>query len=239
MKLERLAMWDEQMLFTEQGEKQKGFVGWLKAYFFEDRPILSEMTDKPDTELEPDVRYELSSLYAFLMSEGAGYMLRTLSDMTAFCHDKLHDHIPYSFNRECFGYRVFTEHYVWYIALTPWNPGRQMTIYCYDKVKLMTALAEERELPVFCHGVLKYTGERIIIRFGEDGYEAFPQYGGNMVQNRKYANEQNEALGLAIEQVSAMENGVVFGWDTPAADPRNYDENGSFVAPEKQTKGKR
>lgn len=29
-------------------------------------------------------------------------------------------------------------------------------------------------------------------------------------------------------QQAAMEGGVIYGWDTPAADPRNYDESGYF-----------
>ena len=33
MKLERLALWDEKYLFTEQGETDKGFIGWLKGNF--------------------------------------------------------------------------------------------------------------------------------------------------------------------------------------------------------------
>lgn len=43
MKLERLALWDEKYLFTEQGEIDKGFIGWLKGCFNEDRLVLSDM----------------------------------------------------------------------------------------------------------------------------------------------------------------------------------------------------
>ena len=43
MKLERLALWDEKYLFTEQGETDKGFIGWLKGNFDEDRLVLSDM----------------------------------------------------------------------------------------------------------------------------------------------------------------------------------------------------
>lgn len=237
MKLERLALWDEKSLFTEQGETAKGFVGWLKGCFVEDRAMLSDMELAVDVDYA--IRYEIQSLYIFLQSEGAGYLLRTLSDMTAFCRDKLHDHIPYSFNRECWGFRVLTDEYAWYIALTPWNDKRHLSVYCYDRHKLMSYLANQKGLPEYCYGVLKYTGERIIIRYGEDGYESFPQYGGNATENRRYADEQNEVLKVTDEQVAAMENGVIFGWDTIVSDPRNYDENGHFYVPENETKGRR
>ena len=103
----------------------------------------------------------------------------------------------------------------------------------------LTELAKEKGLPEFCYGVLKYTGERILIRYGEDLYDSFPQYGGNMVENREYATEQNQALNLTIEQVAAMENGVIFGWDTPVANPKYYDENGHFYVPVEEPKERR
>ena len=144
MKLERLALWDEKYLFTEQGETDKGFIGWLKGNFNEDRLVLSDMVMSGDNDYM--IRYELESLCIFLASEGEGYMLRPLSDLNAFCRDKVRDHVPYSFNRECWGFRVLTEDYAWYIALTPWNPVRHVTIHCYDRKALMTALAKEKGL---------------------------------------------------------------------------------------------
>ena len=237
MRLEHLALWEERYLFTEQGEPEKGFIGWFKGYFDEDRLVFPDMVMLG--EADEMIRYELNSLCMFLVSESAGYMLRTLSDMTAFCRDKLHDHIPYSFNRECWGFRILTDEYAWYIALTPWNDKRQLSVYCYDRHKLMSYLAKQKGLPEYCYGILKYTGERMIIRYGEDGYESFPQYGGNATENRKYAAEQNKALKVTDEQVAAMEKGVIFGWDTIVADPHNYDENGYFCVPENATKGRR
>jgi hypothetical protein len=236
MKLESLALWDEKSLFTEQGETEKGFIGWLKGSFDEDRLILSDMVMSGDN-ICPMIRYELESLGIFLTSEDAEYMLRSVSDLNGFCRVKLHDHIPYSFNRECWGFRVLTEDYAWYIALTPWNPARVVTIYCYVRKVLMSSLAKAKGLPEYCHGVLKYTGERILIRFGADIYDSFPQYGSNTVENREYANEQNSALGLTVEQVAAMENGVIYGWDTPMSNPVNYDESGHFYIPTEEVKG--
>ena len=237
MRLERLALWEERYLFTEQGETEKGFVGWLKGCFETDGLVFSE--PMLSGEADPSFRYELESLGIFLASESAGYMLRTLLDLNAFCRDKVHDHIPYPFGRECWGFRVLTEDFAWYIALTPWNPKRHVTIYCYIRAALMKTLAAEKGLPEYCYGVLKYTGERILIRYGAEMYESFPQYGCNAVDNRDYANEQNEALHLTVQQVSAMENGVIYGWDAPVANPKYYDENGHFYIPVEEPKERR
>ena len=229
MKFERLALWAERELFTEQGEKSKGFLGWLKGCFSEESLVLSDMLSAEDP--EGKIHRELELLTVFLTGESAEYMLRTLSELNAFCRDRVHDHIPYSFHRECWGFRVLTEDRAWYIALTPWNSARHVSIYVYDRKILMTFLAAQKGLPESCWGVLPYTGERIFIRYGADLYENFPQYGGSMVENHAYAHNRNEVAELSVQQVAAMENGVIFGWDTPMAVPSHYDENGHFYIP--------
>ena len=80
---------------------------------------------------------------------------------------------------------------------------------------LMSALAKAKGLPETCYGVMLYTGECIRIRFGADRYESLPQFSNKALENRGYANEQNEASGITPTQVAAMENGVIYGWDTP------------------------
>lgn len=237
VKLESLALWEERYLFIEQGEICKGYIGWLMGCYNEDRLIFSGMEISGKT--IPELRNKLDELCIFLTSESAGYMLRTLSDLNAFCMDKLHDHIPYSFNCECWGFRVLTEDLAWYIALTPWNPKRHVAIHCYDCKMLMSVLAAEKGLPEQCYGVQPFTGERINIRYGSDSFELFPQYGANFTENRKYADEKNGELNLTIEIVSAMENGVFYGWNSPAADPKNYDEKGRFYEPTGKIKNKR
>ena len=100
--------------------------------------------------------------------------------------------------------------------------------YAYDRTKLMTALAKEVGLPETCCGVTPYSGERMRIRYGNNSFENFPQYGQNREKNKRYAAEQNKTLKVTKAQQAAMEGGVIYGWDTPAADPRNYDESGYF-----------
>ncbi len=236
MVLERLAMWSERALFTEQGEAEQGFIGWLKGYFGAGGLLL---TSSMEREADHALDMEFAELLRFLQEVDESHILRSFADLTAFCRDKHHDHIPYPFNRECFGFRILTEHHAWYIALTPWNPKRQVSIYIYQRYMLMTCLAAEKDLPEACYGILLYTGERILIRFGADAYEIFPQYGADRAENRKYAEEMNASQKLTVMQVAAMENGVIFGWDTPMADPKNYDEKGHFYMPEMEMKGGR
>jgi hypothetical protein len=41
------------------------------------------------------------------------------------------------------------------------------------------------------------------------------------------ADHRNSILGVTPAQKAAMEAGSIFGWDTPAADPANYDSDGN------------
>lgn len=95
----------------------------------------------------------------------------------------------------------------------------------------MTELARRRGLPEACYAALKFTGERIYIHFGADLFEVFPQYGGRKSENIAYATEQNEAEGVTLRQMAAMEGGAVYGWETPMANIQNYDAEGHYVPP--------
>lgn len=78
-------------------------------------------------------------------------------------------------------------------------------------------------LPEFSFHTLETTGETIMIRLGEKGY--YPQ---DELKNRD-ADELNEVYEVTKGQAEAMYAGSMFGWDTPASNPANYDEDGKFI----------
>lgn len=119
MKLESLELWEEKDLFTEHSENDKGFVCCIKGTVYDGKISLSEFL--VSDAIRDTVKYELDTLCIFLQGEKAEHLLRSASDMNNFCRDKMRDHIPYSFNRECWGFRAVGEEYIWYLALTPWN----------------------------------------------------------------------------------------------------------------------
>lgn len=61
----------------------------------------------------------------------------------------------------------------------------------------------------------------ILIKRGVIGY--WPCDG--MVKEQ--ADARNDILGVTPQQKAAMEAGSIFGWDIPAADPQNYDDDGN------------
>ena len=54
------------------------------------------------------------------------------------------------------------------------------------------------------------------------------------VYKRQLVNEMNKKLGLSKGQAEAMKAGSMFGWDTPATDPKSYDKNGIPVRPKQK-----
>ena len=71
---------------------------------------------------------------------------------------------------------------------------------------------------------------------GKQGY--FPtDEGGNPETSRKAADMLNQKLGVTKAQEAAMAAGSMFGWDTPAADPKNYDAEGYAIKPKPKDRG--
>lgn len=83
-----------------------------------------------------------------------------------------------------------------------------------------------QSLPEKCFSALESTGEIISITRGENGYTPTGQYPQDGVSPKEAAAALNEAAGVTKAQEAAMVAGSMFGWDTPAADPKNYDAKG-------------
>lgn len=83
-----------------------------------------------------------------------------------------------------------------------------------------------QSLPEKCFSALESTGEIITITKGENGYTPTGQYPQECVSPKEAAAALNDAAGITRAQEAAMVAGSMFGWDTPAADPKNYDAKG-------------
>ena len=87
------------------------------------------------------------------------------------------------------------------------------------------------KLPEMCYSVREITGELIAIKREERGY-ALCKGSDSMSINRDIANWANTIMKVTKAQEAAMVAGAMFGWDVPAADPDNYDENGKPITKE-------
>ena len=132
MRLEKIALWRETGLFTEQPDGSRGYLGLVRGGFAGDEISL----DAGQLHIPAEARYEYETLLCFLRSADASFLLKSAAAMTAVCSERLQCHIPYAFGRECFGFRVLSERCAWYIACTPWNAMKPFAIYAYDRTKL-------------------------------------------------------------------------------------------------------
>ena len=88
-------------------------------------------------------------------------------------------------------------------------------------------------LPEKCFSTLPSADKLIIIQKGEMGYiPSEMQTAGKTA--REAADIANDTIGVTKAQEAAMLAGSLFGWQTPAADPKNYDDNGNPIKPAKK-----
>lgn len=92
-------------------------------------------------------------------------------------------------------------------------------------------------LPEQCYGILPSTGEIGMIKKGETGYYRTDIGMGSKDENAALVEKYNQKAGVSKAQAEAMLAGSMFGWDIPAADPKNYDENGAPIRPKHRDRG--
>jgi hypothetical protein len=93
-----------------------------------------------------------------------------------------------------------------------------------------TYASKEEPLPRECLSTLPSTGEVIKIDRYQKGYtprniRKTPQ------ENRDLVDQSNARRGISKAQEAAMLAGSMFGWDAPAAKPKNYDRDGKPIKP--------
>lgn len=100
-----------------------------------------------------------------------------------------------------------------------------------------TVIPLRSSLPEQCFSTLPSTGELILIKKGEMGYApCYDRSTNSRTANREFADDRNIKMGVTKSQEQAMLGGSMFGWHTPTADPKNYDENGNPIKPKNKNK---
>ena len=92
-------------------------------------------------------------------------------------------------------------------------------------------------LPERCYAVLPSGDEIIIVKKGESGYYHTDKYGHDRAEALAIVDECNESGGVSKAQAAAMLAGSMFGWEVPAADPKNYDKEGQPIKPKHHDRG--
>lgn len=79
-----------------------------------------------------------------------------------------------------------------------------------------------QKLPDYCWSTRPSDGSLICVQRGVSGYHLSSWDTGDPGKNRRIADYNNRERGISKVQEEAMVNGSMFGWDTPAADPKHY-----------------
>lgn len=102
---------------------------------------------------------------------------------------------------------------------------------CQGVIPLRSSLPEQ------CYGTLLDTGKIVIYKRGETGYYPTDIPYTSKEDARIIVDEQNTVGGVSKAQEAAMAAGSMFGFDVPAADPVNYDDNGQPIKPRYRDRG--
>lgn len=100
-----------------------------------------------------------------------------------------------------------------------------------------TVIPIRSSLPERCYAVSPGEGKLVIVTKGENGYTDINDFRNSPEKNRELADGHNAEMGVTKVQEEAMLAGSMFGWNTPAADPKNYNEQGKLVHPKRHERG--
>lgn len=82
-------------------------------------------------------------------------------------------------------------------------------------------------LPSICYSYDDVEREIIVLKKGVEGYFPLKEDVKDLYECADY-NKLNEKMGVTKAQERAMKAGSMFGWDCPASNPANYNEDGTL-----------
>jgi len=95
------------------------------------------------------------------------------------------------------------------------------------------------KLPAFCMSTNPHDGSLIKITHKENGYKVADISSPEPDENKYLAKYINELMDITPAQEAAMIAGSMFGWNVPAANPKNYDDSGKFIKPKNKDEHER
>jgi len=125
------------------------------------------------------------------------------------------------------GFKLNCAGYSYYLRCNPGQSDYDAYIFAYDNRYLLPELAGQHELPNYCYAVMPHSGEMVRVVRGENGYHKCECAGLSFDTIRFKVNDENQLRHITRAQEEAMLAGSLFGWDTPAAKPWNYNQDGT------------
>ncbi len=92
-------------------------------------------------------------------------------------------------------------------------------------------------LPEKCYVYVESTDKIGLVERGEMGYRTMAFIPDGASSKKDGVALLNEMKGITKAQAAAMNAGSLFGWETKAADPANYNEQGELLGPQHMDRG--
>lgn len=89
-------------------------------------------------------------------------------------------------------------------------------------------------LPEQCYTFVESENAIAIIKKGFKGYYPTDLSTDDAEKNKELVKQMNAKNNILPNQAEAMKAGSLFGWETPAADPKNYNVHGVPIKPDKK-----
>jgi hypothetical protein len=209
---------EHDLLCKMDGEaaERHGTIGYLRADFGQSGgEFWNTWFDSQKHLKTQDFKCEFNEMIEALRNDGQAPPFARRANLSAFCAENPSD-----------GFKIQTLNYSYYFRCHPGLGGYDAYCFAYDNRYLLPELAGKHELPRKCFSMLPSTGERILIWGGSDGYEKYYPSGQSRDELRAEIDKDNAHFGVTRAQEEAMKAGSMLGWNTPAAKPWNYNENG-------------
>ncbi len=217
---------ESRLFYNFEGEaaERHGAIGHLRIDFGKDgKEFWSTWFDNQKHLKAPVFKTEFDDVIDYLREGMEHPLLSNRREMRIFYLGysdwQIADHIM--------GAKVQTENYSYYLRFRPTPHDYDCYVYAYDNRYLLPELAGEHSLPNYCFAMLPSSGEMIRIQRGESGYFLCNSKGMSPDTVRVKVNEENLLRQVSRAQEEAMLAGSLFGWDSPAAKPWNYDGDGT------------
>ena len=100
-----------------------------------------------------------------------------------------------------------------------------------------TVIPLRSSLPNLCYAINPENEKLIIITKGEKEITDVTDERNTPEQNRQLVDGHNSEMGVTKAQKEAMLGGITNGWQTPSANPQNYNGQGKFIHTKQHERG--
>jgi hypothetical protein len=216
---------ENKLFYRLDGEtaERHGAIGYMRVDFgHSGKLFFNSWLDSQRHLKTQDFKHEFDGVINSLRNDGQEPPFASRGNLQKFCFANKGLNLSDAVD----GFKLQTLNYTYAVYCSPFRGDYDTRVYAYDNRYLLPELAGKHDMRLECFSVLPSTGKAVQVRFNESWYYPCDWSTPDKETNRRLVTDANTKLGVSRQQEEAMLAGSMFGWDTPAAKPWNYNENG-------------